>query len=305
MPSLALDPLTLELVHEAKLWRLLPGCDADSRLEASGVLAHEGHFYVIFDDVPAIASIDASLAAISDNRLVGRPDGICGFEDITHDDQLGRYYALVEALPHPDGGFRPKIEEYSDDFQVLETCWVNLSFEQENKGLEGIVWVRRNDCGYVLGLCEGNFCQGGKEGRQPGGGRIHVLEKHGSVWESIATIALPDSLDFVDFAALAVRGERLAVVSQCSSELWVGALSPDDWRVVDEGSVYRFPRSKKKGRIKYCTVEGISWLDDQTLVAVSDRMKPAEQHAKCAKRDQSIHLFRLPASSYPEVKRET
>ena len=291
------DPASLVLIQETKLWRLLPGCDAGSRLEASGVFAHEGHVHVIFDNMPAIATLDANLAVTPDNRLVGRTEGVLGFEDITYNDRIQRYYTLVEALPHPDGGFRPQIEEYTDGFDYLETCWVDLTFEQENKGLEGIVYLPRNGRDFVLGLCEGNMCQGGKAGRLPGGGRIHVLEKQGDVWKSAAVIALPASLAFEDYASLAVRGERLAVASQCSSELWVGELHPDTWEVVGEGDVYRFPRSKKKGRVKYCTVEGISWLDDTTFVAVSDRIKAGEHPPKCEKRDQSIHIFRLPEAA--------
>ena len=291
-----LEPPVLELVQEIKLWRLLPGCDAGSRLEASGVLAHDGHFHVIFDNVSTIASIDANFAVTPDNCMVGRPDGVCGFEDITYNDQLQRYYTLVEAMPHPDGGFRPQIEEYTGGFDYLETCRVDVTFDQENKGLEGIVYLSRGNSDYVLGLCEGNRCQGGAEGRKPGGGRIHVLQKQDDAWWSITMFALPESLNFVDFAAVAVRGDLLAVVSQTSSELWVGRLDPERWEVVDDGTVFRFPRSRKKGRVKYCTVEGISWLDDSTFVAVSDRMKPGEQHAKCEKRDQSIHIFRLPSA---------
>ncbi len=51
---------------------------------------------------------------------------------------------------------------------------------------------------------------------------------------------------------------------------------------------YRFP-SKSYGNI-----EGIAWLSRDTLVAVSDRKK-ARQPARCAEKDQSIHLFRIPA----------
>jgi hypothetical protein len=41
-------------------------------------------------------------------------------------------------------------------------------------------------------------------------------------------------------------------------------------------------------------VEGIAWLSRDTLVAVSDRKK-WRQPARCAEKDQSIHLFRIPA----------
>ena len=43
----------------------------------------------------------------------------------------------------------------------------------------------------------------------------------------------------------------------------------------------------------YGNVEGIAWLSPNTLVAVSDQKK-RRQPAACAKKDQSIHLFRIP-----------
>jgi hypothetical protein len=51
--------------------------------------------------------------------------------------------------------------------------------------------------------------------------------------------------------------------------------------------VYRFPSKS------YGNVEGIAWLSRDTLVAVSDRKK-RQQPARCAEKDQSIHLFRIP-----------
>jgi hypothetical protein len=41
-------------------------------------------------------------------------------------------------------------------------------------------------------------------------------------------------------------------------------------------------------------VEGIAWLTRDTLVAVSDRRK-SDQPDRCGEKDQSIHVFRLPA----------
>jgi hypothetical protein len=58
--------------------------------------------------------------------------------------------------------------------------------------------------------------------------------------------------------------------------------------VAGSGKVYRFPHKS------YRNVEGIAWLSPDTLVAVSDRRKK-EQPARCAERDQSIHVFRIPA----------
>src|SRR4051812_41482837 len=51
----------LELVSEAKIFDILPG-SLDPRLEASGVLAKDEMFYVIFDNLPHIACISPHLS---------------------------------------------------------------------------------------------------------------------------------------------------------------------------------------------------------------------------------------------------
>ena len=55
------------------------------------------------------------------------------------------------------------------------------------------------------------------------------------------------------------------------------------------GAVYRFPSKS------YRNVEGIDWLSENTLIAVSDRRKK-NQVARSADTDQSIHVFRIPKS---------
>jgi hypothetical protein len=88
-----------------------------------------------------------------------------------------------------------------------------------------------------------------------------------------------------------LRGQRLAVLSQRSSQLWVGTLRLSDWAIVDEGTTYAFPRTKK-GKIKYRTLEGLCWLTAQSFVCVSDRAKRYDKR-RGRKRDQSIHVFKL------------
>ncbi len=284
------DPAVLDKVKEkeTKLWHLLPGHDADSELEASGVLARDGWYYVVFDNHSTIACISARLDNAQDNRIAGRLCTDHGFEDITYNDRLQRYYTLVEARRHPCGDFCPQIEEYTDGFDHLETCWVNVTFKKKNKGLEGIVYVKRNGSDYVLGLCEGNRCGQDDDVPKEGGGRIHVLYKQNGAWESIDEIKLPPSLRFADYASLALRGDRLAVLSQKSAQLWIGRLAPDGWKIVGDGALYAFSDDDKA----YCNLEGIAWLDDTSFVVVSDRAK--DKDSKCAKRDQSIHIFKLP-----------
>ena len=60
----------LELVKEAKIFDIVEG-SLDPRLEASGVLAKDGLFYVIFDNLPHIACIGPELSpAASGNHMI-------------------------------------------------------------------------------------------------------------------------------------------------------------------------------------------------------------------------------------------
>ena len=121
-----------------------------------------------------------------------------------------------------------------------------------------------------------------------------MLERHGKVWRPVATIRLPRSVRFEDYSALAIRGERIAVASQQASRLWLGKLRRSDWTIAGAGRQYDFPRTRT-GKLLYSTVEGISWLSDETFVAVSDLTKEAHP-GRCEAKDQSIHIFRLPRS---------
>lgn len=101
---------------------------------------------------------------------------------------------------------------------------------------------------------------------------------------------LPAEARFKDYSALAFRHHWMAVVSQESARLWVGRLDAKRRTFVRGSSaVYRFP-----GR-NYGNVEGIDWLSEDTLIAVSDRTQK-DQPARCARTEQSIHVFRIPAS---------
>jgi hypothetical protein len=106
-------------------------------------------------------------------------------------------------------------------------------------------------------------------------------------------VALPRSVKFEDYSALAIRGSRIAVVSQRTSRLWLGSIRFRDWSIAGRGRIYDFPRTRK-GKSKYCTVEGLSFITPWTLVMVSDLAKK-HHPARCAKHDQSIHVFRIPS----------
>jgi len=287
----------LELVREAKIFDILPG-SPDPRLEASGVLALDGLFYVIFDNLPHIACISPELSrAAGRNHLIMQERGHrSGFEDIAHDSLSGRFYVLIESLPRGRGTFMAAVQEYDENFRFTGTAWLDFPLDRPNKGLEGLTCVHRGRQAYLLGLCEGNRCKGGAAGRVPGGGRIHVFRRGRRNWKRMGKIRLPETVLFEDYSGMAVTGDRIAVISQRSSALWLGTLAPSDWQVIGAGTSYALPRASDGG-IVYGTLEGVSWVAPDQVVMVSDKAKPA-QGLRCRAKDQSIHIFRIPSPVY-------
>ena len=282
----------LELVKEAKVSDIL-GSKLDPRLEASGVLAKDGAFYVIFDNLPHIALIGPELSAAGANQVIEQHQGHRrGFEDIAYDPWSDQFYVLIESLRRGNRKYMAMVQEYDANWNYLGSAWLDFLLDRPNKGLEGLTCVHRFGQTHLLGLCEGNRCAGGAEGRIPGGGRIHVFTRGKQHWERAGKIRLPETLPFEDYSGITVAGDRIAVVSQVSSALWLGSLAPSSWEVTGEGSCYAFPRDAA-GEIIYGTAEGVSWIARDQVVVVSDKAKP-DQDARCRSKDQSIHIFRIP-----------
>jgi hypothetical protein len=277
----------LELVREEKLYRLLPGRNKKSRLEASGVaLLDDSTALVIFDNLNWIARIDLSLERKSGNKLFPAPSLGSGFEDIAIDKKRGRVFCLIEALEDFDGLLRGFVAEYDTEGRFLRCTQLQSRFKNANKGFEGLTHVRNGPREYLLALCEGNLGTAAKQG----GARLDAFSRASDGgWEASYRIRLPKRVEFEDYAAVAYRDGRVAIASQASRRLWVARVDVAARAVVPgSGALYRFP-SKSYGNI-----EGIAWLSPDTLVAVSDRAK-AQQPARCAGKDQSIHVFRIPA----------
>jgi hypothetical protein len=78
--------------------------------------------------------------------------------------------------------------------------------------------------------------------------------------------------------------------------MWVGHVRDEptslDDLFEDEGRLFLLPRDDKN-RPLYCNPEGVAWLGDGRLVVVSDKKK-SKQPGRCADKDQSIHIFKLP-----------
>jgi len=286
----------LKLIRESKLHRLLPAKNEGSRLEASGVaLLDDTTALVVFDNLNQIARVDLSFRRHRDNGLAPAPSLGIGFEDITHDDKTGHVFCLIEALEDFDGRLRGFVAEYDSAGHFVGCTRLHTKFEKENKGFEGLEHVWRGDREFLYALREGSH----RKGRRHGGGRVDVFARlQDGGWEAVNSIRLPKKADFEDYAAVAYRFGRIAVVSQESARLWVAEIDEKKRAVVpNSDAVYRFPSKS------YGNVEGIAWLTPETLVAVSDRTS-ADQPQRYKKKDQSIHVFRIPSEHASSVRKQ-
>jgi hypothetical protein len=282
---------TLKLVCERKIGDLVPCDQKDKRWEASGVLVKDGHYFVVFDDRTEIARLSDDLRPNETNGLFGMAHAVRGYEGITYNSAKQRYYLLVEARKDSKGSYQAVIVEYDDEFQYLKERPIDFTFESGNKGFEAVAYVQREGKDYLLALCEGNLCKCGKKGRTPGGGRVQVFEKKRKRWRHLRAIALPPSLPFVDYSGMSTDRDRVAIVSQENSMLWVGQFDEADWQWRDVGKLCQFPRSDD-GSILYGNIEGVGWISSSRVVAVSDRRKKQSQPDKTlSQKDQSIHVF--------------
>jgi uncharacterized protein YjiK len=275
---------TLELVREEKLFRLLPGQKKSSRLEASGVaLADNRTALVVFDNLNQIARIDLSLKRRRRNRLMPTPSPGTGFEDIAIDDRRGHAFCLIEALEDVEGVLRGLVAEYDRAGRFVRCTPLSTRFEKANKGFEGLThaWIGRRE--RLFALHESGAGRG-KRAR----GRVDVFERARGEWQLSHRIRLPKRVEFDDYAALSYRKGQLAVVSQASARVWVVGIDEAAGSLIRaSGRIYRFPSKR------YGNVEGVAWLSRDLLVAVSDRRKKS-QPARCAEKDQAIHVFRIP-----------
>jgi hypothetical protein len=284
---MAKKPPRLRLERESKLYRLLPGMNEEDRLEASGVLALEGgSCCVVFDNLNRVAWLDISLEGPAENQLTDAPSPGPGFEDIAFDPEARRFFLLIESAKDADGKHRSRVAEYDAAFGYQRCAWLGTTFDVDNRGFEGLAHQRRDGREWLWALCEGNLCTDADEG----GGRIQVFERAADQgWSWSHEVAVPEDAAFDDYSAIAISDQRVAIVSQTSARLWCGRLDDTGTALAPEGVVYRFPKGSK-----YCTVEGVSWLGNDRILAVSDRMKRAQDRA-CSSKDQSIHIFDIPA----------
>ena len=161
----------LELVREAKIFDILEG-SLDPRLEASGVLAKDGLFYVIFDNLPHIACIGPEITlATRDNHMIMQEKGHRrGFEDIAYDPQSGRFYVLIESLRRGRAKFMAAVQEYDAHFCYIGSSWLDFPLDRPNKGLEGLTCVHRGGRPTCSACARATGAKGARRGASPEAG---------------------------------------------------------------------------------------------------------------------------------------
>jgi len=278
--------LTLQLVAEKKLSKLLPTKDVD-HYEASGIVASGGMLYVASDNLTSVAVIDTSL-----NKGKLGPGEVTNsqYEAITATAE-GRFFTMVESGSAADG--RAQVDELDADTAFVSQSETDSVFEHANKGFEGAAWLRVSGKEYLLALCENNNCK--DDDSPPGEGRARLLALVNGVWTTQMTLKLPKAAAFLNYSDLALQSNgdgtyAALVVSRKSSALWLGTLSTSSWAFTGANTFYTFPHTAE-GAVQYCSVEGVTFLGPNVLAAVSDKSDGDEP---CTDEQESIHIFQMP-----------
>ncbi len=278
-------------VAEAKMYKLLPGYNSSDNFEASGVYYLSGYFYIACDNMQKIGKIKSTLPInSSSNSLLstGAPgSGSSNFEGISYDNNGTANFFTVEESAQNGSSYQPRIYEYDASMNYQRRQWANIYFSSSNsnKAVEGITWVYRGGNDYLLAITEGT-------------GAITVLRKTSGDWVVDATITLPSSVTFTDYADICVYGNKIAILSQQDCQFWIGTLSSTSWTITG-GTAYEFPKGSSTGvvgagsNVLYANVEGISFISATQVVVVSDKADNSQPSYQTYK-DQSVAIFNIP-----------
>jgi hypothetical protein len=330
----------LKLQYSASFGGSFMALKGTKKYEASGIRYDNvnDRYYVVFDSLFGLGSLVSTLDRSYDNILVpdsqGNITGDSDYEGIAIDRETEEIYLLTEAIKYKlnnnnnnndldDKVYQAvishanmtTIDGESQYYSVKKSCYVEYNFTHENKGFEGLSLLQLDNrtTRYFLGLCEGNYCEGGNKGRTTGHGRILVIKyksdinkkddptrKYDCSHQVLTTIKLPKSIDFTDYSALSFRKidgspnyYRVIIASQEDSAVWIGYFDLEKFEFSEHGDIYVFPKIADCKTV-FCNVEGVEWIDDHTFIAVSDRMKSGKQPYECRAEDQSIHIFTIP-----------
>ncbi len=274
-------------LNESRIYKLLSGYNSNDNFEASGIVAQGSYFYIVFDNRYTIGKILNTLPQNNNaNSLLSTGSGTSNFEGIAYDNYGTPNWYVVEECVKNGSVWNPRIREYDDLMNYQSNQWADYTFNSttNNKAFEGIAYVRRNNQDYLLSIVEGT-------------GAIAVMQQNGSSWNKVTEFFLP--VTFSDYADIALFGNTMAVVSQEDAQLWVGELSPTSWSTTaGKGVVYDFPKGSSTGvvgagnNILYGNVEGVSFIDDSTIVTCTDKAS-SNQPSYQTYKDQSVQIFRL------------
>ena len=311
---------TLKRAYELPFAALFRDHKSQRKYEASSVIVVDGSAYAVCDSSWAISKFDVHLTPFSTKNIqigsVNRETDDSGYEAFFHEE--GIFYVVRESIQHDDEKYHAVIEELDlndSDYSIVDKCSTEYTFEGDSKGFEGAITIRDlNNEMVILGLCEGNHCSETRK-NESGNGRLIAMRKtveNGSngkskcTWTTIRMINIPSSADFKDYSGITMNDSgRVGITSQENSQFWVGQLLGQDettglWDInqveFDEtiGKVFNFPKNDNCETV-YCNIEGVHWLNDDMIIAVSDKMKGrGKQEFICHDKDQSVHVFVLP-----------
>lgn len=312
---------TLKRAYELPYAALFQDRRGQKKFEASDVTIVGDEVYSVCDNSWAISRFGKSLLPFNEENVqVGDPNRVpgedSGYEAIFHHE--GLFYVVRESVYHghhseseKTGDYHAIIEELelsANDYTVVNECRCEFEFEGESKGFEGAVgFPDENDVLYVLGLCEGNYCSESRK-NDVGNGRVVIMKKSEDpeaqcIWETVRVVSIPSSAAFLDYSAIDITQDgRVAIASQEHSAVWLGQAKGIENGIIDpskfdfevENKVLQFPKDGTCST-QYCNVEGIHFMNDDMLMAVSDKMKSkGKQDFRCHDKDQSIHAFVIP-----------
>ena len=282
------EPTALfEPIVEKKIRTLIASTPKVSKKwEASGIYLKDDFFYIVFDNFHSIAKLKRDLSNSPENSWMGKElPAQSGFEGITFQPESKKFLITKESDTFQNQ-FKPVVHEYSPDFETLEVYPIDFPLKKANKGAEGIAYLKTKSETFILLLLEkpSTLNLGSKER-----GNILVLRKTNNKYQQVSFLPIPQQVGFLDYSDIAWNGSKFAILSQESSALWVGELDTAmNWK--NSGKLYNFPL--EEGLPKYCNLEGITWINENTVALVSDSAKK-KQPPRCKEKSEMIHIWEL------------
>lgn len=311
---------TLKLAHELPFASLFSDHKGQRKYEASSVVIVGDDAYAVCDSSWAISKFGKKLTPFAPGNVqigeVKREEEDSGYEALLYDS--GTFYVVRESIKHHDKTYHAIIEELEMNgniYGIKDQCSTEFEFEGDSKGFEGATAIRDlNNEMVILALCEGNHCSETRK-NDKGNGRLVAMRKQVQAnpdgtttsceWKTIRMINVPRSAWFKDYSAIAMTDSgKVGISSQEESQFWVGHLlgqNTDGLWDIDKlefntklGFVLDFPKNDACETV-YCNIEGVNWINDDMIMAVSDKMKgKGKQDFICNDKDQSVHVFVLP-----------